>query len=151
MRSSTPPKSWPPTGRPWFACAWGPSASVCFPGHRATERPPGRHGVTSDLPRSPRRVTRDPRRGNARICMGTLSVNLSYGRPDPRLGSADLYDEMLEIAKCADRLGFHTVWLAQHHGVYALQLPSPLIAAAQLSQHVSCRIGTASLVLPYHH
>jgi flavin-dependent trigonelline monooxygenase, oxygenase component len=83
--------------------------------------------------------------------MGTLSANLSYGRPDPRLGSAGLYDEMLEIAKCADRLGFHRVWLAQHHGVYALQLPNPLIVAAQLSQHVSCRIGTASLVLPYHH
>jgi alkanesulfonate monooxygenase SsuD/methylene tetrahydromethanopterin reductase-like flavin-dependent oxidoreductase (luciferase family) len=83
--------------------------------------------------------------------MGTLSVNLSYGRADPRLGSAGLYDEMVEIAKCADRLGFHRVWLAQHHGVYALQLPSPLIAAAQLSQHVSCRIGTASLVLPYQH
>jgi alkanesulfonate monooxygenase SsuD/methylene tetrahydromethanopterin reductase-like flavin-dependent oxidoreductase (luciferase family) len=69
----------------------------------------------------------------------------------PSEGSDGLYEEMLETAKCADRLGFETIWLAEHHMMFGLQLPNPLIIAAQLSQHVSCRIATASLVLPYHH
>jgi alkanesulfonate monooxygenase SsuD/methylene tetrahydromethanopterin reductase-like flavin-dependent oxidoreductase (luciferase family) len=83
--------------------------------------------------------------------LSTFGVNLTYGRMHPREGSDGLYDEMLESAVCADRLGFETVWLAEHHMMFGLQLPNPLIAAAQLAQHVKCRIGTAALVLPYRH
>jgi alkanesulfonate monooxygenase SsuD/methylene tetrahydromethanopterin reductase-like flavin-dependent oxidoreductase (luciferase family) len=83
--------------------------------------------------------------------VGTFSVNLTYCRMHPSQGSDGLFDEMLETAKCADRLGFQTVWLAEHHMMFGLQLPNPLIAAAQMAEHVSCRIGTAALVLPYRH
>jgi alkanesulfonate monooxygenase SsuD/methylene tetrahydromethanopterin reductase-like flavin-dependent oxidoreductase (luciferase family) len=83
--------------------------------------------------------------------MGTFAVNLTYCRMHPSEGSNGLYEEMRDAAMCADRLGFEAVWLAEHHMIFGLQLPNPLIVAAQLAEHVSCRIGTAALVLPYHH
>jgi alkanesulfonate monooxygenase SsuD/methylene tetrahydromethanopterin reductase-like flavin-dependent oxidoreductase (luciferase family) len=83
--------------------------------------------------------------------LSTFGVNLTYGRMHPGNGSDGLYDEMLETAVSADRLGFETVWLAEHHMMFGLQLPNPLIAISQIAPHVKCRLGTAALVLPYRH
>lgn len=61
-----------------------------------------------------------------------------------------LYDRMLEQGVAADRAGFGHVWVPEHHLVQYMAAPSALMTAVQLSQHVSCRVGTAVIVLPYH-
>jgi alkanesulfonate monooxygenase SsuD/methylene tetrahydromethanopterin reductase-like flavin-dependent oxidoreductase (luciferase family) len=61
-----------------------------------------------------------------------------------------LSDRMLDIAIAGDRAGVSYVWTPEHHFVHFLQSPSALIAATQIGQHVSCRVGTAVIVLPYH-
>jgi alkanesulfonate monooxygenase SsuD/methylene tetrahydromethanopterin reductase-like flavin-dependent oxidoreductase (luciferase family) len=63
----------------------------------------------------------------------------------------DLYADMVELAVLADELGFDTVWVPEHHGLYTLQAPGPLMLAVQLAQRVKCRVGTAVAVLPYRH
>jgi alkanesulfonate monooxygenase SsuD/methylene tetrahydromethanopterin reductase-like flavin-dependent oxidoreductase (luciferase family) len=63
----------------------------------------------------------------------------------------DLYADMLELAVLADELGFDIVWVPEHHGLYTLQAPGPLLLAVQLAQKVKCRVGTAVAVLPYRH
>jgi alkanesulfonate monooxygenase SsuD/methylene tetrahydromethanopterin reductase-like flavin-dependent oxidoreductase (luciferase family) len=63
----------------------------------------------------------------------------------------DLYADMVELAVLADELGFDTVWVPEHHGLYTLQAPGPLLLAVQLAEKIKCRIGTAVAVLPYRH
>jgi alkanesulfonate monooxygenase SsuD/methylene tetrahydromethanopterin reductase-like flavin-dependent oxidoreductase (luciferase family) len=61
-----------------------------------------------------------------------------------------LYNRMLQLAVAADRSSFSHIWTPEHHLIRFLASPSALIPAVQISQHVSCRVGTAVVVLPYH-
>lgn len=76
---------------------------------------------------------------------------LVYGRTH---GGSDaqtpLYERILDLAIRADAAGFGRIWLQEHHMIYMLQSPSALISAVQIAQHVSARVGTAVVVLPYH-
>ena len=60
--------------------------------------------------------------------------------------------ETLEEIKLADALGFDSAWLAEHHfSKYGL-LGSPLLMAAAAAETTTrIRIGTAVVVLPFHH
>lgn len=63
----------------------------------------------------------------------------------------DFLKESVEQAILANRLGFDSIWVEEHHG-NELYLPSPLIALASLSQHVKdMEIGTAIAILPLYH
>jgi alkanesulfonate monooxygenase SsuD/methylene tetrahydromethanopterin reductase-like flavin-dependent oxidoreductase (luciferase family) len=84
--------------------------------------------------------------------MLTFGVFLPYTPLHPFNDDApDLYADMIELAVLADELGFDTIWVPEHHGLYTLQAPSPLLLAVALAGHVKCRIGTAVCVLPYRH
>jgi alkanesulfonate monooxygenase SsuD/methylene tetrahydromethanopterin reductase-like flavin-dependent oxidoreductase (luciferase family) len=71
----------------------------------------------------------------------------SEGPGDPRR----LYQETLDLFVAADKMGFDTGWLAQHHFQEVVgRLPSLfpfLAAAAQVTQRI--RLGTAVIVLPF--
>lgn len=57
----------------------------------------------------------------------------------------------LELARLADRLGYHRYWLAEHHGLLSLADPCPEILLARVgsvTQHM--RIGTGGILLPYY-
>lgn len=59
-------------------------------------------------------------------------------------------DEAVEQSILARKLGFDSIWVEEHHG-NADYLPSPLIAAAALSQHVpGMFVGTAVAILPLY-
>ena len=63
----------------------------------------------------------------------------------------DFLAEAIEQAKLAEKLGFHSIWIEEHHSNKDY-LPSPLMALAALSQHVpSLYVGTAVAVLPLYH
>ena len=65
--------------------------------------------------------------------------------------AAEVYRNLLEQARLADRLGFAVVWLAEHHFSSYGYGPNPLLTAlkvADATEHV--RVGTAVIVLPLH-
>jgi len=65
---------------------------------------------------------------------------------------AEVYRDSLEQVQLADELGYHTAWLAEHRfSPYGI-LPDTLLfggAVAATTQRI--RIGTAVIVLPFHH
>jgi alkanesulfonate monooxygenase SsuD/methylene tetrahydromethanopterin reductase-like flavin-dependent oxidoreductase (luciferase family) len=65
--------------------------------------------------------------------------------------SQEIFDRGTEIACTADKLGFDSVWLAEHHFSTYGYLSRPLMYALHLAnqpQHI--RVGTAVVVLPLH-
>jgi alkanesulfonate monooxygenase SsuD/methylene tetrahydromethanopterin reductase-like flavin-dependent oxidoreductase (luciferase family) len=65
---------------------------------------------------------------------------------------AQLYEEMLEQAVLAERLGYDGIWLAEQNLVSFLAAPDPLQLAAMIAQRTErIRIGVAVHVLPFHH
>jgi luciferase family oxidoreductase group 1 len=56
--------------------------------------------------------------------------------------------ETIEIAKAAERLGYHRLWLAEHHNIQGLGSPNPEILIAALSQVTSTiRLGSGGVML----
>jgi alkanesulfonate monooxygenase SsuD/methylene tetrahydromethanopterin reductase-like flavin-dependent oxidoreductase (luciferase family) len=63
-----------------------------------------------------------------------------------------LYEEMLEQAAHAERLGYDGIWLAEQNLVSFLAAPDPLQLAATIAGRTErIRIGVAVFVLPFHH
>jgi alkanesulfonate monooxygenase SsuD/methylene tetrahydromethanopterin reductase-like flavin-dependent oxidoreductase (luciferase family) len=71
------------------------------------------------------------------------------GGRDPR----EVLTETIELFEAADRLGFDSVWVAQHHfGPTVGSLPSPLpFLAAVAARTTRVRLGTAVVILPLEH
>jgi flavin-dependent trigonelline monooxygenase, oxygenase component len=65
---------------------------------------------------------------------------------------SELYEEMLEQAVLAERLGYDGIWLAEQNLVSFLAAPDPLQLAAMIAQRTErIRIGVAVFVLPFYH
>ena len=58
---------------------------------------------------------------------------LSAYYPDTSYGGKRLFDDMVEQAKAAERLGYHGVTLPEHHLINVLLTPSPLQMAVKLA------------------
>jgi len=57
----------------------------------------------------------------------------------------------LELARAADRMGYHRYWLAEHHAMKGLADPCPEILLGQIAAHTSrIRVGTGGVLLPYY-
>ncbi len=57
----------------------------------------------------------------------------------------------LELARHAERLGYHRYWLAEHHAIAALADPCPEVLLARLGAETRrMRIGTGGVLLPYY-
>ncbi|MEV6766726.1 MupA/Atu3671 family FMN-dependent luciferase-like monooxygenase [Streptomyces sp. NPDC051105] len=69
----------------------------------------------------------------------------------PRRGEA--YDDILAVARAADRLGFHAIWTPERHFQQVGQVfPSPPVLSAALAvatRRIGIRAG--SVILPLHH
>jgi alkanesulfonate monooxygenase SsuD/methylene tetrahydromethanopterin reductase-like flavin-dependent oxidoreductase (luciferase family) len=81
---------------------------------------------------------------------GVFSVVDHYPAELPRT-SAQFYGELLEQVEAAERLGFDSFWVAEHHFHEYGGIPSPpvwLAAAAQRTRRI--RLGAAVVVLPFH-
>jgi alkanesulfonate monooxygenase SsuD/methylene tetrahydromethanopterin reductase-like flavin-dependent oxidoreductase (luciferase family) len=69
----------------------------------------------------------------------------------PLMNAGNTIREAIDQSVFAEELGYHSVWLAEHHfSPYGL-VGSPLTAAAAIAARTSrIRIGTAVLVLPFY-
>ena len=66
--------------------------------------------------------------------------------------SAEVYSRALEVALVAEKLGFHSVWMAEHHFSNYGYLPRPLVMASYVAAKTKrIRVGTGVIVLPLHH
>jgi alkanesulfonate monooxygenase SsuD/methylene tetrahydromethanopterin reductase-like flavin-dependent oxidoreductase (luciferase family) len=80
-----------------------------------------------------------------------FSVQLSCDYPDPAYGGERLYRDMLEQAELADRLGFESVTITEHHLINLLMMPAPLQFAVRIAASTrNVNIITAVVVLPLH-
>jgi alkanesulfonate monooxygenase SsuD/methylene tetrahydromethanopterin reductase-like flavin-dependent oxidoreductase (luciferase family) len=81
-----------------------------------------------------------------------FSVFLPFFYPDIRRPYRELADEMLEIAKAADELGFESVVIPEHHFFNYICNPSALQFATLAAAHTErLRLLTGVIVLPYYH
>lgn len=74
---------------------------------------------------------------------------LSCYMPDPTYGGKRIYQDMIEQAVLAERLGYRGIAIPEHHLINILMLPSPLQLAVKLSmltRHV--RLISSIAVLP---
>jgi alkanesulfonate monooxygenase SsuD/methylene tetrahydromethanopterin reductase-like flavin-dependent oxidoreductase (luciferase family) len=71
--------------------------------------------------------------------------------PNTPEGTPEKLNQLTELVVHAEELGFDGMWLTEHHGsIYGR--PSPALILAHLAGHTKrIRIGTAVVVLPWHH
>ncbi|MEL7542430.1 MAG: LLM class flavin-dependent oxidoreductase [Pseudomonadota bacterium] len=80
-----------------------------------------------------------------------FSIQLSAYYPDKSYGGDRIYADMLEQAVLADRLGFESVSLTEHHLINILMMPAPLQFAVKIAGATQqLNILTAVAVLPLH-
>ena len=71
--------------------------------------------------------------------------------PDPKIGSKLHFDNMLDQAVLAEKLGYSTVSIPEHHLVNILMMPSPLQMAVKIASITKkINITTGIAVLPLH-
>ena len=80
-----------------------------------------------------------------------FSIQLSAYYPDKSYGGDRVYRDMLDLAACADRCGYESVAITEHHLINILMMPAPLQFAVKIaSQTKNINIITAVSVLPLH-
>ncbi|MBR8655326.1 LLM class flavin-dependent oxidoreductase [Achromobacter sp. Marseille-Q0513] len=81
--------------------------------------------------------------------MSIFSVQDHYPSAPRSLGQ--LYGQVLEQARQAERLGYDTFWVAEHHFHEYGAVPNPAVFLAALSQQTRrLRLGTAISILTFH-
>jgi luciferase family oxidoreductase group 1 len=83
-----------------------------------------------------------------------MTLPLSILDQSPVIGTtppAEAIRRTIELAKLADRLGYHRYWCAEHHGMIGLADASPEILLARLGAETrQIRLGTGGIMLPYY-
>ena len=65
--------------------------------------------------------------------------------------AAQAIAETIELARRADRLGYHRYWLAEHHNSSSLACASPEILVAAVADRTErIRVGTGGVMLPHY-
>ena len=80
------------------------------------------------------------------IGVGLWTMRATASRPD---SFARLYADLARDARLAEELGYHSLWVAEHHFWYDGWCPAPLVAAgAVLGATSRLRVGTGIALLP---
>jgi alkanesulfonate monooxygenase SsuD/methylene tetrahydromethanopterin reductase-like flavin-dependent oxidoreductase (luciferase family) len=83
-----------------------------------------------------------------RFGIGYYSLQSPPHNPVPH---QQLYAEILEQIAVAEKLGFESAWLTEHHFLSYGYCPSLLVAASAIAARTrEIRIGTGVLILPLH-
>ncbi len=83
-----------------------------------------------------------------------MTLQISVLDQSPIIGTATPREAVMhtiELAKLADRLGFHRYWCAEHHSLMGLADASPEILLARLGAETKgIRLGTGGIMMPYY-
>lgn len=82
-----------------------------------------------------------------------MRLTLRYDMRNPSFGASaeELYQACIEQCEWGDRLGFETVYLAEHHGADDGYCPSPMIlASAILARTKAMMVHFSALLAPLH-
>src|SRR6202453_3748327 len=81
-----------------------------------------------------------------------LRLSILDQSPIPQGSSgADALRNTLELARLADRLGYHRYWVAEHHGGPMLAGPSPEALIGPIASATSrIRVGSGGVMLPHY-
>ena len=83
-----------------------------------------------------------------------MTLPLSILDQSPIIGTtspAEAIQRTIELARLADRLGYHRYWCAEHHALTGLADASPEILLARLGAETKrIRLGTGGIMLPYY-
>lgn len=80
-----------------------------------------------------------------------FSIQLSADYPNKDYGGDRVYQDMLDQAVLADRLGFDAVSITEHHLMNCLMMPAPLQFAVKIAAMTKqIKIMTSIVVLPLH-
>lgn len=83
---------------------------------------------------------------NVGLGLWTMRSTASSPAPAPKL-----YEQLRQDARLAEDLGFHSLWIAEHHCWYDGWTPAPLVAAASaLAVTQTLHVGTGIHILPLH-
>src|SRR4051812_16355683 len=64
---------------------------------------------------------------------------------------ADALRNTLDLARAADRLGYHRYWVAEHHGGVSLAGPSPEVLVGPIASATErIRVGSGGVMLPHY-
>ncbi|GBC68854.1 Alkanal monooxygenase beta chain [archaeon HR01] len=81
-----------------------------------------------------------------------MKFGLAYSIQSPTKEWSQAYDNVVEQTLLAERLGFDSVLISEHHLTDDGYFPSPLVVAAGLSSVTRrIRVGTAVVLVPLHH
>jgi len=84
------------------------------------------------------------------MLLSAFSVQDHY--PAGARSVAQLYREVIELAELADRIGYDTFWVAEHHFHEYGVVPNPAVMLSTLAQRTTrLRLGTAISILTFHH
>ncbi|ASN40732.1 LLM class flavin-dependent oxidoreductase [Paeniglutamicibacter terrestris] len=63
----------------------------------------------------------------------------------------ETFEEMISLAKLADRRGFQRFWMSEHHAMPGAAIPSPQLMVARLTGETErIRLGAGGIMLPNH-
>ena len=81
-----------------------------------------------------------------------FSLFLHMERYDAETSQPQLFDEMTELVQLAERGGFETAWIGEHHGMEFTIAPNPFINLAYLGAKTErIRLGTGTVIAPFWH
>ncbi|WP_085315446.1 LLM class flavin-dependent oxidoreductase [Derxia lacustris] len=81
-----------------------------------------------------------------------FSLFLQMERYDARKPMRELFDEMTELVLMAERGGFETVWIGEHHGMEFTIAPNPFAHLTYLAARTErIRLGTGTVIAPFWH
>jgi alkanesulfonate monooxygenase SsuD/methylene tetrahydromethanopterin reductase-like flavin-dependent oxidoreductase (luciferase family) len=79
-------------------------------------------------------------------------VPLAIGVTPWLFGNGGIAESLVEQAERAEQLGFHSIWLPEHHFGGSGSIPSPLLLLAAVAARTErLRLGTTSFLLPLRH
>src|SRR3546814_10665815 len=84
--------------------------------------------------------------GSSDVCSSECSV-LVFGIIAPGRAGHQVIAECLELAALLDRLGYHRLWLSEHHETHFCWTSPEVMAAALAQRTRRLRIGTAAVLI----
>ncbi|WP_427017303.1 LLM class flavin-dependent oxidoreductase [Pseudarthrobacter sp. P1] len=67
------------------------------------------------------------------------------------VSAQESYDEVISLARLADRRGYQRFWMSEHHAMPGASIPSPPLMMARLTGETErIRLGAGGIMLPNH-